>query len=119
MALSVVLSMTMGIIVDDTVHFLSKYQLARKMGKNVNDAIIYTFTTVGQALVTTTAVLAAGFGILMLSDFRLNSDMGALTVIIIVAALIVDMLFLPAFLMWLDKDKRNSRGNEDELREKI
>ena len=117
MALSVVLSMTMGIIVDDTVHFLAKYQLARHQGQSVRDAIIYTFTTVGQALVTTTLVLAAGFGILTLSSFRLNSDMGALTVIIIVAALVVDLLFLPAFLMWLDKDKSQSRGTQNEIRE--
>lgn len=117
MALSVVLSMTMGIIVDDTVHFLSKYQIARNKGQSVRDAIGYTFATVGQALVTTTLVLAAGFGILMLSSFRLNSDMGTLTVIIIVAALLVDLLFLPAFLMWLDREKKQSRGEQDAISE--
>lgn len=113
MALSVVLSMTMGIIVDDTVHFLTKYKLAREQGKQAVEAIRYTFATVGQALVTTTLVLAAGFGILMLSSFRLNSDMGTLTVIIIIAALLVDLLFLPAFLMWLSKNRTQSRGTHE------
>lgn len=114
MALSVVLSMTMGIIVDDTVHFLSKYQLARHAGRTVHEAIRYTFATVGQALVTTTLVLAAGFGILMLSSFRLNSDMGTLTVIIIVAALLVDLLLLPAFLLWLARvQKKTFRGEHE------
>ncbi|WP_414828150.1 efflux RND transporter permease subunit [Alteromonas sp. H39] len=104
MALSVVLSMTLGIIVDDSVHFLSKYQDARKQGMDSESAVKYTFTTVGVALVTTTLVLAAGFSILMLSPFLLNAHMGLLTVIIIVAALVIDLVFLPAFLMWLDSD---------------
>jgi len=103
LALSVVMSMTLGIIVDDTVHFLAKYNLAREQNKPVEESVRYAFNTVGMALFTTTIVLASGFGVLTLSSFALNSDMGLLTVIIIVAALIVDLLFLPAFLMWLDK----------------
>ncbi|WP_342767296.1 efflux RND transporter permease subunit [Alteromonas aestuariivivens] len=110
MALSVVLSMTMGIIVDDTVHFLSKYQIARNQKKRVSESIHYAFETVGLALTTTTLVLVAGFGVLTLSDFALNSDMGLLTLIIIVAALLVDLIFLPAFLMWLDRDRQVSNG---------
>jgi len=108
MALSVVLSMTMGIIVDDTVHFLAKYQSARHKGMNVKDGIHYAFTTVGLAMTTTTIVLAAGFGVLTLSSFLLNAHMGLLTVIIIIAALLIDLLFLPALLMWLDRDKETS-----------
>ncbi|MCU7555599.1 MMPL family transporter [Alteromonas sp. ASW11-19] len=102
MALSVVLSMTLGIIVDDSVHFLTKYQAARQSGKDAAAAVRHTFSTVGVALATTTVVLSAGFAVLILSSFLLNADMGLLTVIIIVAALIIDLLFLPAFLMWLD-----------------
>ncbi|MFC3093014.1 RND family transporter [Alteromonas sediminis] len=103
LALSVVLSMTLGIIVDDTVHFLSKYNVARAQNKSVEACVRYAFSTVGMALFTTTVVLASGFGVLTFSSFALNADMGLLTVIIIVAALIVDLLFLPAFLLWLDK----------------
>ncbi|MCW8091248.1 efflux RND transporter permease subunit [Alteromonas sp. ASW11-130] len=105
MALSVVLSMTLGIIVDDTVHFLSKYQVARDEGRDVKEAVHYAFNTVGQAMTTTTIVLAAGFGVLTLSSFALNADMGALTVIIIISALLIDLLFLPAFLVWLNRRK--------------
>lgn len=103
MALSVVLSMTLGIIVDDTVHFLAKYQYAIKQGKSAETALKYVFSNVGVALVTTTFVLGAGFAVLTFSDFVLNADMGLLTVIIIVAALIVDLTFLPALLLWLNK----------------
>ncbi|MEW9799691.1 efflux RND transporter permease subunit [Alteromonas sp. CYL-A6] len=110
MALSVVLSMTMGIIVDDTVHFLSKYQVARQQQQSVADSVRYAFKTVGMALTTTTVVLAAGFGVLTFSSFLLNAHMGQLTVIIIIAALLIDLLFLPAFLLWLDKDTTTKQG---------
>ena len=79
LGLSVVASMSLGIIVDDTVHFLAKYQHARKEGRGTEDAVRYAFHSVGWALVVTTAVLVIGFSVLLLSDFRLNSDMGLLT----------------------------------------
>ena len=65
----------------------------------------YAYKTIGQALIVTTTVLTVGFGILSLSSFALNSDMGLLTAIILVSALVIDLLFLPAFLLWLDTDR--------------
>jgi predicted RND superfamily exporter protein len=103
MGLSVVLSMALGIIVDDTVHYLTKYQNARKAGKSAEQAVNYSFTSVGKALFITTIVLTLGFSVLTLSSFALNSDMGLLTGIIIVSALVVDFFFLPAFLLMFDK----------------
>lgn len=98
MALSVVMTMTMGIIVDDTVHFLSKYKKAIDDGLANNEAILFAFNNVGNALLITTLVLASGFAVLAFSDFAINSDMGTLTSIIIVAALVIDLLILPALL---------------------
>jgi hypothetical protein len=103
LGLSVVASMSLGIIVDDTVHFLAKYQHARQEGRNAEDAVRYAFHSVGWALVVTTVVLVIGFSVLLFSDFRLNSDMGLLTGIILLIALIVDFLFLPAVLLKLDR----------------
>jgi predicted RND superfamily exporter protein len=105
MALSVVISMTMGIIVDDTVHFLTKYQAAQANKKSARESIIYAFDTVGMALTTTTVVLALGFAVLASSSFVLNAHMGMLTIIIIVAALIIDFVFLPALLAWVGSNK--------------
>jgi uncharacterized protein len=100
LALSTASAMTLGIVVDDTVHFLTKYYLARKeMKASVEDAIRYAYKTVGQALVTTTIVLVAGFLVLASSGFELNSGMGLLTAIVITIALLVDLLFLPAVLI--------------------
>lgn len=103
LGLSIVSAMSLGIVVDDTVHFLAKYQNARLAGKSSVDAVRYSFATVGRALVITTAVLWVGFMILTLSNFSMNADMGLLTANIIVIALAVDFLFLPLILMMFDK----------------
>ncbi|WP_333607573.1 efflux RND transporter permease subunit [Arsukibacterium sp.] len=103
LALSVVAGMSLGIIVDDTVHFLSKYRHARQEGRNAEGAVRYAFHSVGRALWITTMVLVIGFGVLMLSGFRLNSDMGMLTALIIFVALVIDFLYLPACLLRFDR----------------
>jgi predicted RND superfamily exporter protein len=104
LALSVVTSMTLGIVVDDTVHFLSKYLRARReRNANPHDAVRYAYTTVGRALLVTSIVLVAGFLVLSLSSFELNSGMGLLTAIIIALALAADFLFLPTLLMKIEE----------------
>ena len=103
MALSVVASMTFGIVVDDTVHFLSKYLRARReQGLRSEDAVRYAFNTVGRALIVTTIVLVAGFLVLSASNFGMNSKMGLSVAIIIACALATVLLFLPPLLMKLD-----------------
>lgn len=105
MAVAVVFSITLGIIVDDSVHFISKYRFAREQ-KNLtpNDAVHYAFQNVGNALFVTTLVLAIGFGLLCFSDFNLNSYLGALTAITVITALVFDYLVLPPLLMIFDKE---------------
>ena len=91
---------SLGIIVDDTVHFMIKYLRAiRDKGMERPDAIRYAFETVGLPIVATTVILAAGFGLLTASSFKLNDEMGMLTAIAIIVALFVDFLLLPAILM--------------------
>lgn len=107
MALAIVVSMTLGIVVDDTVHFLSKYLRAkREKGYTTEKAITYAYTHVGKALVVSSIVLTIGFAVLMTSPFALNSDMATLTTWIIAIALFVDFLLLPVLLLKFDKDKK-------------
>jgi len=102
--LSIVIGMTLGIVIDDTVHFLSKYLRARReQGKSPEDAIRYAFHTVGRALIVTTGILVVGFMILSVSAFSMNSGMGRLTAIVITVALIADFLFLPPLLILMEK----------------
>ena len=104
LSLSIVMSMTLGIVIDDTVHFLSKYLRARReQGLNSPDAVRYAFRTVGRALLVTSIILISGFSILAASSFANNSDMGVLTAIIIALAIFADFLFLPPLLMKIDQ----------------
>ena len=103
LGLSVVIGMTMGIVVDDSIHFLTKYLRARReQGLNADDAVRYAFSSVGRALVVTSVILAVGFGILATSAFGMNASMGLMTALTIGLALAVDFLFLPPLLLWLD-----------------
>ena len=103
LALSVVAGMTLGIVVDDTVHFLSKYLRARReRNANPHAAVRYAFSSVGRALWITTLVLVCGFMVLAQSTFKVNADMGLLTALTILIALAIDFLFLPPLLMKLD-----------------
>ncbi len=109
MAVAVVAGMALGVVVDDSVHFLSKYQIARRELKlSAHDAVISAFNGVGTALVVTTLILTAGFAILAQSTFGVNSYMAMLTGIALVIALIADMTLLPALLITLDKDKKET-----------
>jgi len=107
LALSVVVGMTLGIVVDDTVHFLSKYQRGRReQGLSSQDAVRYAFSTVGMALWVTSLALIAGFLVLSLSAFELNSSMAKLTATTIMLALVADFLLLPTLLMKFDEMNR-------------
>jgi predicted RND superfamily exporter protein len=98
--------MILGIVIDDTVHFLSKYQRARReKGYDAEQAIRYAFSTVGTALWVTTFVLVAGFLVLAMSDFNMNAYMGVFTAITIALALVFDFLALPALLLWMESRK--------------
>ncbi|MEE9598416.1 MAG: MMPL family transporter [Acidiferrobacterales bacterium] len=106
LALSVVAAMSLGIVVDDTIHYLSKYLRARReQNLNAPDAVRYAFHTVGTALWVNTLILVAGFSVLAFSAFELNSGMGLLTAITIALALLADFLFLPPLLMKLEERK--------------
>ncbi len=104
LALSIVTGMTLGIVVDDTVHFLSKYLRARREQQaTAPEAVRYAFNNVGRALLYTSIILVAGFAILATSAFKLNSGMGMLSALIVTLALIADFLLLPALLIKIEE----------------
>ncbi len=119
LGLSVVIGMTLGIVVDDTVHFLSKYLHAkREKQADTKAAVHYAFGNVGRALWITTFVLVAGFTVLAQSSFKMNAEMGFLTAMTIFIALAVDFLFLPPLLMAIDKVKAKSNVKDTNENEK-
>lgn len=107
MAVAGVFSISLGILVDDTVHFISKYRDGRLVKKfSPEESIIYAFSKVGSALIVTTIILVLGFSLLTMSDFNLNSMMGTLTAITIAIALIFDFMILPPLLIMFDRDSK-------------
>lgn len=105
-SVAAIASLSLGIVIDDTVHFLTKYMRARRL-KNYSgpDAIRYAFETVGAAVLFNTLILMAGFSVLTLSAFQINAELGMLTTIVIGLALVLDFLLLPGFLLMISKDK--------------
>ena len=103
---SVIAATTLGLVVDDTVHFLSKYERAkREQGMDTHDAIRFGFDHVGNALWVTTVILVTGFSVLAFSVFALNVQLGVLTAMTLASALALDFLLLPALIMWMDRQE--------------
>ena len=104
MAAATVTATSLGIVVDDTVHLLTKYLRGRReKGLNTPQAICFSLNTVGKAITINTIILAAGFSILAMSSFKINQESGMLTATAVVAALLLDFLLLPALLLVFDK----------------
>ena len=101
-AVAIAASATIGIIVDFSVHFLAKYSLFRKQ-RNTEAAIRQTIKMVAPPILSTAIILAGGFSILALSQFRLNLVLGALSALTIVLATLTVFLTLPALLNKLDR----------------
>ena len=109
LSLSVVAAMTIGIVVDDTVHFLAKYRRARlEYGHDPEEAVRYAFETAGRALFTTTLVLVIGFLIFAFSPFIPTAQVGVLVSMIIGFALIADLSLLPALLTTADRSSKEA-----------
>jgi len=112
LGLSVVVAMTLGIVVDDTIHFMIKYIRARdELRLEPPEAVRYSFNTVGTAMLVTTISLVCGFLVLTQSGFKMNSEMGLLSAITIAMALTMDFLFLPTLLMRVDRIKHQDKGD--------
>ncbi|GMT49237.1 MAG: hypothetical protein IEMM0008_0776 [bacterium] len=103
--LTMVALVTLGIVVDDTVHFITKYLRSRHQGKTVLESIYQVYYDVGAAIVFTTMILSVGFAILIFSNFGMNTNFGIFTSITLIVALIMDLLLLPAILLLLNMKK--------------
>ncbi len=99
----------LGIAVDDTIHFLTRYREELSKTDDRHEAIRKAFIGVGTALVMTTVVLVVGFAAVYLSDdsrdHKIFTMMGILTVS---TALFADLVFLPGLLIWFGKDEEVS-----------
>ncbi len=93
-----------GIIVDDTVHILNKFsQAVKQMNMTPEKAMHHSLSTAGPAIWMTSLLLTVGFMVLNFSPFKMNSEMGLLSAIVILIALILDFFFLPGIIIFIYK----------------
>ncbi len=96
-------SIAIGIAVDDSIHFVTHFRHYREAGQSTAEAIQTAITGVGQALLTTSIVLALGFSVFGTSSMSHLVNFGLLTALTVVTALAADFLLLPALLLALDR----------------
>jgi hypothetical protein len=112
----IVFSICLGIAVDDTIHAMTRFQREIKIDGDVRASIQRAFVAVGSALITTTAVLVAGFGILMQSDLPSTRLYAVLSCLAISSALIGDVVILPALMMCFAKPPQSSPPRNGSVR---
>jgi hypothetical protein len=106
LAVSVIASISFGIIVDDTTHFFAKYVYDRQHGARPAEAMRNALEDVGLAVILTSVVLVAGFFVLATSGFAISVHMGLLTGMTIVIAVFAEFMMVPALLLWFDRKVR-------------
>ncbi len=118
-AASVVTAIAFGIIVDDTIHFMTKYQRARNSGLLPSESVQSAFRAVGKALFATTVVFGLGFMVFGASGMATNQALGLLVGMTVIIALTADFLFLPPLLMALDTTRETTAEIRERLRRPI
>jgi uncharacterized protein len=115
--MTTIVAMTVGIIVDYSIHFLSKYlRMRREENATAEDAVRYAFSTVGKPLWVTTFILVAGFSIMVLSPMAYCDNMGVLTSLIIIFALIGNLFYLPSLLVIIEGQQEEEYETAKELK---
>lgn len=115
---AIVFTISFGIAIDDTIHFLSNFKLELKKGKSKIYAIKSTFMGTGKAIVLTSAILVGGFSMLLLSSFMGTFYMGLMICITLIVAVLSDLFILPLLLLYFYPDP-NKKKTIDNLIEEI
>jgi uncharacterized protein len=113
LSVAVVGMITLGIAVDDTVHFMLHYLHAMKEGMTRKQALVQTFQECGAAILFTSIILIAGFSALTLSDFAINVDLGMFSSLVWALALVAEFTMLPAVILWLGELKKDAPKSRD------
>lgn len=93
-------TVAIGLAVDDTIHFIARYQSERRAGKEHREAIQASFHGAGHAIILTSILLVLGFGVLAGSKLSSTYFFGILTAMTLLGAIFADLLLLPAMMNW-------------------
>ena len=106
----IIFAISLGIAVDDTIHFLTRFNEERERREDVREALLYTYFGAGRAILLTSVLLLAGLLMLLLSDFKPTTYFGKLTGLTIAGAVFGDLFMLPPILLLAYRDRGASRG---------
>jgi predicted RND superfamily exporter protein len=89
---------SMGVVVDDTIHFITRIIQNQKSGQNINEAVNNSIQTIGKSIIYTTVILIAGFSCMATSEFLPSAHFGIFISLSIFMALLLDLFCVPALL---------------------
>lgn len=104
-ATAIIAAVAIGIAVDDTIHFIHAYQTQKEDSASVTTAVQSAITGKGVPIISTSLILAGGFGILLTSSFIPTIQFGLLVSLIMVFAVISDLLVLPCLFLRFDNSR--------------
>jgi predicted RND superfamily exporter protein len=98
-----IFSICLGIAIDDTIYFITNLQAATKDHNDIESALESVIGHTGKVLGLTTSILIIIFGLFYLGSFIPNQNFALATTVILGFALIIDLTFLPALILTLNK----------------
>jgi uncharacterized protein len=103
--ISMIFTVVFGISIDDTIHFLSSFNINRKKGQTVDEALHTTLVETGKPVCLTTVILFFGFLVMIFSIHPPSVTVGKLIAVTLVSALMSDLFINPLLIRWWIKDK--------------
>jgi hypothetical protein len=100
---AILFTVAFGIVVDDSIHFMTRLRQELMTGKNLIYGLKRTFLETGEAIIQTSIILVAGFGLLIFSEFGITHFTGLLIAASLIFALLADLLLLPILLLPMKK----------------
>ena len=111
---AMIASVSMGLTVDSTIHYLTTYQLFRQTGLDHEQAVVESHAEVGLAMLLSTVALVLGFSVLTLSHFVPLADFGLLVSVAMVGGLLCNLFLLPILLKFAETSGAEHRGADAE-----
>lgn len=99
-------SVAIGLVVDDTVHFLYNFQRYFRRTGNESEAVRLTLLTAGRAMLITSLILSAAFFVVVFASLKHTARFGYLTGMVILLALLADFVFAPALMILIARGRR-------------
>ncbi|MEM1319174.1 MAG: MMPL family transporter [Bacteroidota bacterium] len=105
--IAIIFAVVFGIAVDDTIHFLSKFKLARNKGMSIEESLHITFLETGKAICLTSLVLFFGFLVMLFSIHPPSVTVGLLISLTLISAIISDLMLIPLLIRAFMRDEKN------------